>query len=58
MGYILTAIFCLLIGAVLMALVSARSRSDELNQVYEQGYKAGCSKTWAQVRKFNRGKYR
>jgi hypothetical protein len=54
MGYVICAILSLGAGAFLMALISAKDRNEELDRVYEQGYNAGCTRTWAQVRKFNR----
>jgi len=53
LGYILCSIFSLAAGAILMALVTAKGMSKELDRVYEQGYNTGCTRTWAQIRKFN-----
>ncbi len=54
MWYVVTAIVCLAVGAFFMALVAGKAKDDELSDVYDQGYRAGCSKTWAQVRKYGR----
>lgn len=54
MEYVITAIVCLAVGAVTMGLVAGKIKDDELNDAYDQGYKAGCSRTWAQVRKYTR----
>lgn len=53
MGYVLTAFGSAFVGAILMSLLCAWSRSNELSRVYEQGVKEGCRRTWAQVRRFN-----